>query len=78
MLMERRRDFRWEELPGEVQLSAVRETLVEDFNQDGLPDILLAGNDHSYDIRTGYYDANKGLLLMSRDGSSFEPGDYFC
>ena len=60
--------FRWEELPKVVQLSAVSETLVRDFNQDGFPDILLAGNDHSYDISTGYYDANKGLLLMSKDG----------
>jgi hypothetical protein len=60
--------FRWEELPLAVQVSSVSRTLVRDFNQDGLPDILLAGNDHTYDISTGYYDANKGLLLMSRDG----------
>jgi hypothetical protein len=60
--------FRWEELPSVVQISAVSKTVVRDFNKDGLPDILLAGNDHSYDISTGYYDANKGLLLMSKDG----------
>jgi len=60
--------FRWQELSRLVQLSAVSKTLVRDFNKDGLPDILLAGNDHSYDISTGYYDANKGLLMMSKDG----------
>ena len=64
--------FRWEELPPVVQLSPVSKTLVRDFNKDGFPDILLAGNDHSYDISTGYYDANKGLLLMSKDGVAFE------
>ncbi len=26
-------------------------------------DVLLAGNDHTYDISTGYYDANKGIIL---------------
>jgi hypothetical protein len=60
--------FHWEELPAVVQLSPVSHTLIHDFNEDGLPDILLAGNDHSYDISTGYYDANKGLLLLSKDG----------
>jgi hypothetical protein len=30
--------------------------------------VLLAGNDYTYDIGTGYYDASKGLLLMSNDG----------
>lgn len=64
--------FRSEELPRVVQLSAVSETLVRDFNKDGLPDVLLAGNDHSYDISTGYYDANKGLLLMSKDGQALK------
>ncbi|RLD71979.1 MAG: hypothetical protein DRI98_03540 [Bacteroidetes bacterium] len=62
--------FRWEELPMAAQVSPVSLTLVHDFNQDGLPDILLAGNDHTYDISTGYYDANKGLLLMSKEGKA--------
>jgi hypothetical protein len=30
--------------------------------------VLLAGNDHTYDISTGYYDANKGLRLASHEG----------
>lgn len=59
--------FRWEKLPVEAQLSPIKKGIVEDFNGDGYPDILLAGNDHSYDIGTGYYDANKGLVLMSSD-----------
>jgi len=39
-----------------------------DINCDGYPDAILTGNDHSYDISTGYYDANKGLLLLSKNG----------
>jgi hypothetical protein len=37
-----------------------------DFNGDKFPDIIVAGNDYSYDISTGYYDANKGFILLSR------------
>ena len=60
--------FRWEKLPVEAQLSPIKKSIIEDFNGDGYPDVLLAGNDHTYDVSTGYYDASKGLLLMSRDG----------
>lgn len=42
--------------------------VVHDFNRDSYPDVILAGNDHSYDISTGYYEANKGILLMSKNG----------
>jgi hypothetical protein len=40
--------------------------IVRDFNGDNYPDVLLAGNDYTYDISTGYYDANKGIVLLSR------------
>ena len=60
--------FRWEKLPVEAQLSPIKKSIIEDFNKDGFPDLLLAGNDYTYDIATGYYDANKGLLLMSDNG----------
>jgi hypothetical protein len=59
--------FQWEKLPLPAQVSPVKKSIVRDFNHDGYPDVLLAGNDHTFDIGTGYYDANKGLLLMSRD-----------
>jgi len=58
--------FRWEKLPVPVQLSPVKKMLVRDFNADGYPDVLAAGNDYTYDIATGYYDANKGLVLLSK------------
>ncbi len=40
---------------------------IADFNNDSYPDVLLAGNDHNYDISTGYFDANKGIILLSKD-----------
>ena len=59
--------FVWEKLPKSAQVSPIKKMIVHDFNNDSLPDVLLAGNDHSYDIGTGYYDANKGLLLLSKN-----------
>ncbi len=60
--------FTWERLPDAAQVSPIKKTIVHDFNSDGYPDVILAGNDHTYDIATGYYDANKGLLLLSKEG----------
>jgi len=42
--------------------------IVRDFNGDDLPDVILAGNDYSWEVSTGYFDANKGEILLSRDG----------
>ena len=62
--------FRWERLPHQAQVSPLKKSIIRDFNGDGFPDALLAGNDHSFDIGTGLYDACKGLLLLSKDGKS--------
>lgn len=62
--------FRWEKLPAAAQVSPIKKTIIRDFNRDGYPDILLAGNDHTFDISTGYYDALKGLLYMSDEGEA--------
>ena len=59
--------FRWEKLPHQAQVSPLKKSIIRDFNGDGYPDALLTGNDHSFDIGTGYYDACKGILLLSRD-----------
>ena len=59
--------FEWEKLPEPAQVSPIKKMIVRDFNNDTWPDVLLAGNDHTYDISTGYYDANKGIILMSKE-----------
>ncbi|MEN8202167.1 MAG: VCBS repeat-containing protein [Bacteroidota bacterium] len=60
--------FHWQKLPAAAQVSPITKIIVKDLNGDELPDAILAGNDHTYDVGTGYYDANKGLVLLSRDG----------
>ena len=64
--------FRWEKLPASLQVSPVKRMIVRDLNNDGYPDVVAAGNDHTYDVSTGYYDANKGLVLINKGGKSFE------
>ena len=59
--------FEWEKLPDYAQVSPITKTIVRDFNNDFYPDVILAGNDHTYDVNTGYFDANKGIVLMSKD-----------
>jgi hypothetical protein len=61
--------FRWEPLPIELQVSPIGKMLVQDFNGDSFPDVLLGGNDYSFDVSTGNYDANKGFVMMNKGGS---------
>ena len=55
--------FTWQELPRQIQVSPLRKMLVKDLNHDHYPEILAAGNDYTWDIATGYFDANKGIIM---------------
>ncbi len=59
-------NIRWEELPRSMQVAPINRMIVRDFNGDSVPDILISGNDHSYEVSTGNYDANKGFLMQSK------------
>lgn len=67
--------FNWEKLPVNLQLSPVTEMIVEDFNNDSYPDVLIGGNDYTYEPGTGIYDANKGFLLLNK-GDKKEKNDF--
>lgn len=54
-----------QDLPGTLQSTPLKKTLVNDFTGDGNVDILIGGNDHSFDVSTGNYDAGRGMLLTS-------------
>ncbi len=61
--------FTFEKLPLSLQFSPVAKMITADFNGDGFTDVLLGGNDYSYDVSTGFYDAEKGTLLLSKGRS---------
>jgi len=64
-------NMKWEKLPLQMQVAPVRHMIVKDLNGDKYPDIIAGGNDHTYDISTGYYDALKGIVLMPDGSHSF-------
>jgi enediyne biosynthesis protein E4 len=61
--------LRWEKLPLPLQVSPVKKMIVQDLNNDKYPDVIVAGNDYTYDISTGYYDGQKGIVLLSKGNS---------
>ncbi len=66
-------NFKLQPLPVEAQVSSVRGILVEDFNGDGVEDILLAGNFFSFRTQYGPCDASKGLMLKGIGKGNFVP-----
>jgi hypothetical protein len=69
ILWNDRGKFRWEKLPGPMQVSPVTKMVVQDLNNDKFPDVIAGGNDYTYDVSTGYYDALKGIVLLSKGKS---------
>ena len=53
-------------MPRFMQVSPLTKMVVTDVNRDSFPDVIIGGNDYSYDVSTGYYDACKGFVLISQ------------
>lgn len=58
-------------LPAEAQFAPVNAILCYDFNNDGIKDLLLAGNEYNTDVMTGRYDASYGCYLEGNVNKSF-------
>jgi hypothetical protein len=71
ILWNNKGSFRWEKLPRQLQVSPIKKMIIQDLNNDQYPDVIISGNDHTFDIATGYYDANKGNVLMNTGKGSF-------
>lgn len=50
--------------PPEAQTAPILSLLPGDWNHDGLPDLLAAGNRYGSDVETGPLDASDGVLLL--------------
>ncbi len=65
-------EFIFHELPPVCQWSSVNTILIDDFDQDGRQDILLAGNDYSTESNGGWQDAMTGVLLQGDGKGNFK------
>lgn len=60
--------FKIKEIPRLVQSSSIHAMYVEDFDNNGFKDILLAGNRYDVNTQLGRLDASHGQLLMNYKG----------
>lgn len=65
--------FVFKALPIEAQFAPVQAIQIEDFDQDGHLDALLAGNFYSPEMMIGQYDASMGLLLQGDGKGNLTP-----
>ncbi|HEX5170811.1 MAG TPA: VCBS repeat-containing protein [Cyclobacteriaceae bacterium] len=66
-------NFEVSPLPLLAQVSNINGILMDDFNDDGLIDILSSGNFYSYRTQFGRNDSSLGLLLTGNGKGEFEP-----
>ncbi|MBK8557922.1 MAG: VCBS repeat-containing protein [Lewinellaceae bacterium] len=59
------------DLPYEAQVAPMYAIVCQDFDQNGLPDLLLLGNDSGLEVETGRQDASNGVLLMQTRKGEF-------
>ncbi len=64
--------FETRPLPIEAQFSPIRDILVGDFDKDGIPDLLLAGNNYSTRPSLGRQDASFGWLMLGNESLEYE------
>lgn len=58
-------------LPFAAQFSSVNDIWVEDFNNDGFPDLLLVGNNFEISPQLSSLDASYGVLLLNDSQGNF-------
>jgi hypothetical protein len=68
--------FIFHELPVEAQFSSINDMIIHDFNRDGNPDILAAGNMYAVEVKTPRNDAGIGVFLSGDGNGNFRSVNY--
>jgi hypothetical protein len=69
--------FEIKPLPKEAQLAPVYALMINDFNRDGILDVLMGGNQSRAKPEVGIYNASYGLLLKGKEDNDYFPLDAF-
>ncbi len=64
--------FSLKNLPLEAQFAPLNSMLAEDINGDGLPDLMIAGNNYGKEVVKGRQDASIGYILINKGGNTFK------
>ena len=64
-------EYTIKELPFAAQVSAIFDIAIDDFNDDGYKDVLIAGNNYEISTQLGRLDASHGLLLLNDTNGFF-------
>lgn len=65
-------EYNHKRLPTMPQFSVINGIIIKDFNHDGKPDILMAGNMFESEPETTRADANVGSLLINKGDGNFD------
>jgi enediyne biosynthesis protein E4 len=55
-----------------AQIAPVNAMICTDVNRDGIPDVIIAGNEYQASVDPGRYDASNGLLLLGDGKGGFK------
>ena len=66
-------NFNIKKLPFMAQISSVNAIKMNDFNNDGFLDVLIAGNNYEISTQLGRLDASHGLILLNDKKGFFNP-----
>ncbi|MEM9361863.1 MAG: VCBS repeat-containing protein [Bacteroidota bacterium] len=64
-------NFKIQPLPNQCQYGPINDFLVNDFNEDGVLDVLAVGNDFQSETNYGGYDAMNGIFLAGNGNGFF-------
>ncbi len=63
-------------LPSEAQFSVINGVISQDFNDDGVNDLLIAGNKFETEVETTRADASIGSLMIGTNSKEYAPLNY--
>jgi len=69
--------FVMNKLPNEVQISSINGMVVDDFNSDGLLDVVVAGNLYGAEVETTRNDASYGSVMIGDGKGNFSPIPFY-